>query len=192
MNRVTVVVISGLLLAGCGSLDSLPGLSSGAPTPITLNLESEPAGADVTLSTGGTCRTPCALPVATAGDVTATFTLAKYLPTTLTAKVIPAEKNFVGMQRAAAKFDPNPLHAELQPEPKPKRRPARKPSQTTKPAAPPAAAPAAAAATTPAPATTRPSSPGVAPASPWPTQQQAPQSAPWPTQPQAPQPAPQQ
>jgi hypothetical protein len=170
MNRVAVVVMGGLLLAGCGSLESLPGLGGGAPTPITLKLESDPSGADVTLSTGGTCRTPCALPVAAAADVTASFTLANYLPRTLTAKAVAAEKNFVGMESAPARFEPNPLHAELQPEPpKRKRRPApKRPRAAAKPA-PAAAAPAAAASSAPAPA---PSSPSVAPAAPWPTPQQ--------------------
>lgn len=186
MNRVAVVVTSGLLLAGCGSLDSLPGLGSGAPTPVTLNLESEPAGADVTLSTGGTCKTPCALPVASAADVTATFTLDNYLPRTLTAKVLPAEKNFVGMESVPAKFDPNPLHAELQAEPpKRKRRPApKRPQAAAKPPAPAAATPAApAAATAPstaaasAPAATpaAPAAPPSAPVAPWPAPQQTPQ-----------------
>lgn len=173
MNRVAVVVVSGLLLAGCGSLDSLPGLGGSAPTPITLNLESDPPGADVTLSTGGTCRTPCALPIAAAADVTATYTLANYLPRSLTAKVVAAEKNFVGMESSPARFEPNPLRAELQAEPpKQRRRPApKRPQAAVKPSTPPpAAAPAAAAASAPAPAP--PSSPSVAPAAPWPAPQQ--------------------
>lgn len=169
MSRVVVVVvIGGLLLAGCESLQSLPGFGDGAPTPITLNLESDPSGAEVTLSTGGTCRTPCALPVAASTDVTATFTLANHQPRTLTAKAVPAEKNFVGMESSPAKFEPNPLYAELQPEPpKQKRRPtAKRPQTTARPSAPPPpAAPAPAASSTPAPT---PPSPSVAPAAPWP------------------------
>lgn len=168
MSRVVVFVVCGLLLAGCESLQMLPGLGGGASTPITLNLESDPSGAEVALSTGGTCQTPCALPVAATVDVTATFTLANHQPRTLTAKAVPAEKNFVGMESSPARFEPNPLYAELQPEPpKRKQRPAiKRPQTTARPSTPPPpAAPAPAASSAPAPAS---SSPSVAPAAPWP------------------------
>jgi hypothetical protein len=162
MNRVAAIAVCGLLLAGCETLSNL-GVTGGGggPTPVTLNLESDPSGADVTLSTGGSCRTPCALPVATAGDVTATFALANYQSRTITTKAVAAEKNFIGMESAPARFEPNPVYAELQPVPpkQQKRRPTTKGSQA-------AAKPASA---QPAPARAPSgSSPSVAPAAPWP------------------------
>lgn len=174
MSRVAIVVSAGLLLAGCESLSSLqmPGFGGGGPTPITLSLESEPAGAEVTLSTGGSCRTPCALPIAANADVSATFTLENHLPRTLTARAVAAEKNFVGMQSAPARFEPNPLVAELQPEPpKRKRRPAvKRPQAAAKPSTPPPPAAAAPVTSSPAATAPAPSSPSVAPAAPWPAQ----------------------
>lgn len=165
MKRVVAVAVGGLLLAGCESLSSfsVPGFGGGGgPKPVTLNLESDPAGADVTLSTGGSCRTPCALPVTAANDVTATFVLANYQSRTITTKSISAEKNFVGMESAPARFEPNPVYAELQPVPPKqiKRRPTTKNSQ--------AAAKPATAQPAPARAPSSGSSPSVAPAAPWP------------------------
>ena len=89
------------------------------------------------------------------------FSLARYQPRAMTVRVIPAEKNFIGMQSEAARLEPNPVYAELQPAAAARKPRAKRPSlgarqapaqagQTTpavaaQPATPAAAAPATAA-----------------------------------------------
>lgn len=168
MNRVFAVAACGLLLAGCESLTSfqLPSFGGGKGSEaITLKLESDPAGAEAKLSSGASCVTPCALPVVPGGNIEVNFSLARYQPRSMTVRVIPAEKNVIGMESAAARLEPNPVYAELQPaaaakKPRPKRpslgmRPAPASAGKTTPAVaaePATPAPAAPAATAPAPA----------------------------------------
>lgn len=155
MNRVLAVAACGLMLAGCESITSfqLPSFtSSKGSEPVTLKLESDPAGAEAKLSTGATCVTPCALPVTAASDVVVNFTLNRYQPKAVTARIVPAEKNIIGMESAAARFEPNPVYAELQPaapakKPRPKRPGAGASAASSgQPAAPAPAVPAAPAA----------------------------------------------
>jgi hypothetical protein len=49
----------------------LPGLDAFKPKPTTtaLLVQSNPDGADSRSSLGGTCRTPCTMAIATAGDL---------------------------------------------------------------------------------------------------------------------------
>jgi hypothetical protein len=129
MNRVVVVAACGLLLAGCESLQTLqmPSLGGKGSEPITLRLETDPPGADANLSTGGTCVTPCALPVVAGSDITVSFSLPRYQPRSVTVRAIAAEQNFIGMESAAARFEPNPVYAELQPAAPPRKpRPTRR------------------------------------------------------------------
>lgn len=167
MNRVLAVAACALALAGCESLQTLQlpsfGLGRG-PEPVTLNLESDPPGAEAKLSTGGNCTTPCALPVPATGDVTVNFSLNNYQGRAVTARAVPAEKNFIGMESGAARFEPNPVFVELQAIPQ-KKRPARSrptakkpPAAQTGQASTPAARAPAAGAATPAPATPWPAS----------------------------------
>lgn len=165
MNRILAVAACGLLLAGCESLTSFQipsfGLGGKGSEPLTLKLESDPAGAEAKLSSGASCVTPCALPVVPGGNIEVNFSLARYQPRAMTVRVIPAEKNFIGMQSEAARLEPNPVYAELQPAAAARKARAKRPSlgarqapaqagQTTpavaaQPATPAAAAPATAA-----------------------------------------------
>ncbi len=165
MNRILAVAACGLLLAGCESLTSFQipsfGLGGKGSEPLTLKLESDPAGAEAKLSSGASCVTPCALPVVPGGNIEVSFSLARYQPRAMTVRVIPAEKNFIGMQSEAARLEPNPVYAELQPAAAARKPRAKRPSlgarqapaqagQTTpavaaQPATPAAAAPATAA-----------------------------------------------
>ena len=146
MNRFIALAACGFVLAGCESMQTLqfPGSGGARIPPITLNIESTPPGAEAALSTGGSCVTPCSLPVPVVGDITVSFTLKGHEPGSLAVRVIPAEKNFFGVETAAARFEPNPARIELKRLPPPKRKPRARPRPTK-----------------PKPAT-------VAPASPWP------------------------
>jgi len=116
MNRIVTLAACGLMLAGCESVLQIPPLGGGKGSePITLKLESDPPGAEAKLSTGATCITPCALLVAAGADVTVNFMLAHYQPHSVTARAIAAKKNIVGMESAPARFEPNPVYAELEP-----------------------------------------------------------------------------
>jgi hypothetical protein len=170
MNRVFAVAACGLLLAGCESLTSfqLPSFGGGKGSEaVTLKLESDPAGAEAKLSSGASCVTPCALPVVPGGNIEVNFSLARYQPRSMTVRVIPAEKNIIGMESAAARLEPNPVYAELQPAGAAKKPRAKRPSLGMRPA------PASAGQTTPAvaaepasPAPAAPAAPPPAPAAP--------------------------
>lgn len=119
VHRVLTVAGCGLWLAGCESLPSLQFPSfRGEPASVALNLESDPPGADAKLSTGASCKTPCALEVPLSADVTVAFSLAGHEPQTVPVRVIrpdPSQQNqeFAG----AARLEPNPVYVELQPVP---------------------------------------------------------------------------
>lgn len=136
MNRVVVVVAAGLSLAGCaGDMSTFSFLSPTPPTE-TLQLESEPPGAEAKTSMGPSCRTPCTLPVATTSEFSVTFTLAGYQPQTVPVTV----KKPVGLadpEAVGPLLAPNPVYAELAAVPPPARRsaPRRQSSRATQPAA---------------------------------------------------------
>jgi len=80
-----------------------------APTPINLQLESKPPGAEAKTSLGPGCRTPCAVPITASADFTVTFTLAGHQTQTVPVQLI---------ERAGAepnpRLAPNPAYAELE------------------------------------------------------------------------------
>ena len=172
--RLIAILGGALTLAACstaefGSLDAF----KPAPTLDTVSFETEPAGADVKVSNGQTCKTPCALALPTDQALNVTFSLAGYQTETETlAPVVQTGQ--------PTRLNPNPVTAELSPATaKPKgrttkkpvtKKPASKPVATKKPApkaaaAPPAAAPAAA---PPASAPAPTFAPAPAASSPWP------------------------
>jgi hypothetical protein len=110
--------------AGFGLFDSTPAV----PAVATIELDSEPQGAEAKTSLGSGCRTPCALEVPTGGAFSVTFTREGYAAQTVPVQVQP------GQEAASVKFTPNPVFAELGPAPGAKKKP------TAKPAAKPAAA----------------------------------------------------
>ncbi|MEZ5890054.1 MAG: hypothetical protein R3D52_07215 [Xanthobacteraceae bacterium] len=187
MSRVIAVAICGLMLAGCGSILSGSSLGDKGSEPVILKLESKPPGAEAKLSNGASCVTPCELPVAPGNDISVSFSLARHQPQSIAVHAVAAKQNFIGVESTPASFDPNPVHAELQPaapprKPRPKRpaiavkpqpaqpgAPAAAPPKRDRPA-PPAASPVQAgqaSGTAPAPSAAPPASPWPAPA-PWP------------------------
>ena len=140
MGRVSGVagVALGLGLAGCGVSNWIPSwdlkFPSAPPPASTVQVESEPAGAEAKSSVGPSCRTPCALTVATSNPFTVTFTLAGY--ESLTVPVAPRPAGDPRDSSGALKFDPDPVYAQLEPTPPAKgKRPAAK-AKAAAPAAP--------------------------------------------------------
>ena len=146
------------------SLDVLSGSGGSA----TVQIESEPPGAEARTSAGQTCRTPCALAVPPA-DFTVTFTLNGYQSQTVPVRFAAPDVREVDSGLGTTPppvIDPNPVYAELTPAAPPPRAKPRAQPRKPRPqaAAKPAAAPASDA---PAPiAAPEPAAP--AGASPWP------------------------
>jgi hypothetical protein len=196
MRRFLALAVCGLSLGACTSGDLFK-LDAGQ---VTLQLESEPPGADARLSTGATCKTPCAAPASTAtGELTVTYTLEGYQPQEATVQIVQS----LDPREDPARAVPNPVFVELVAVPKPsvRRRPARPRAAPKKPAAkqpaanrPAARRPAAArraaqpAAAPPEPAAPEPAAaqPAASQAAPWPAPAAEPapaSSAPWPAPP---------
>jgi hypothetical protein len=164
MKRTVAIAACGLSLAGCAGMPSMPSFSFGSPAATTIQFESEPAGAEAKVSTGQTCRTPCAQAIA-ANEFTVTFSLNGYQPQTIPVRIAASQEPIdpnTGMV-PAPRMVPNPVFAELQPVPPPapaaRRRPPPKPRQAPvaqRPAPPP---PPAAQAPAPAPAAAWPPPP---------------------------------
>jgi hypothetical protein len=143
MTRVIAVVACSLGLAACSSwntswMQSFD-LFSSKPTIATLTIESDPPGAEARTSLGGTCRTPCALPVPVADEFTVSYALNGYLPQTVPVRPLTPESGFFGSSGSTALLDPNPVFAALRPAaPPPKPAPPkRRPRPNTARAAPP-------------------------------------------------------
>jgi hypothetical protein len=119
------------------SLD-FKGAFSAAPTGGSLDIQSEPPGAEARASTGPTCTTPCSLEVPGSGEFTVSFALAGYKPQTIPVKAVPGETSAFSTGPAPVRYEPNPVLALMEPvtPPKAKRRgrPA-KASATAKPEA---------------------------------------------------------
>jgi hypothetical protein len=98
------LVICGLGLAACGSSQTTPGLDAFKPKPTTtaLLIQSNPDGADVRSSLGGTCRTPCTMAIATAGDFTISFARDGYEPQTVTVHSTMSEGGYTTPRAQAA------------------------------------------------------------------------------------------
>src|SRR4051812_26625237 len=148
MRRVTIFAAASLGLAGCSSMSSMTDSLKPAPTPVTLQLDSTPQGADARTSLGPSCKTPCTLSLTPENNFNVSFTLDKFTPATVPIQVTRSGGEF--LTAVTTTIDPNPAVAELQAA-KPPMRPARKMARKRKPA--PAASPAAAPTDATAPAT---------------------------------------
>lgn len=167
MNRVITVVATAFAVAGCSSMSpSLDFLPKSEVSGVTVQFQSEPAGAEAKTSAGGSCKTPCALAVAPDKDFSVTFALAGYQPQTVPVQVNRPEVSTRDTDNPLeTTLDPNPVYVELEPAPK---APARKPAPAKKPAT---AASAQAPAPKPATAAPKPATaPRPAPSAvdPWP------------------------
>ena len=82
------------------------------PTTTLLLIESNPAGAQAQTSFGKTCTTPCTMQVGESSDFTVAFTLAGYVPQTLT---VHAQMSGGGWTTAPSPvFDPPSLFPTLE------------------------------------------------------------------------------
>jgi hypothetical protein len=111
-------------------------LLSSKPATATLTIESDPPGADATISTGASCRTPCSLAVPVA-DTLVSYALTGYLPQTVPVRPLPGESGLFGSSGTATQFDPNPVFAALQPATPSKPPPPKKRKRPTTAAVPP-------------------------------------------------------
>jgi hypothetical protein len=107
LDLTFALVICGLGLTACGSSQTLPGLDPFKPKPTTtaLLVQSNPDGADARSSLGGTCRTPCTMAIATAGDFTISFDRDGYEPQTVTVHSTMSEGGYT--TPASPTLDPN-------------------------------------------------------------------------------------
>jgi len=123
MSWKIAAAMCGLALESCSN-SNLPNLNVPTidlfdpPSTATLTIESNPPGAEARPSSGGFCRTPCALPVPLNEGFTVTYTLDGYLPQTVSVRSIRPEKSAL-IDMTPAQLDPNPVLAELQPAPPP-------------------------------------------------------------------------
>jgi len=95
ITRAIAVVACSLGLAACSSWTTswMPSfeLLSSKPATATLTIESDPPGADASISTDASCRTPCSLAVPVADAFTVSYALSGYLPQTVPVRPLPGE-----------------------------------------------------------------------------------------------------
>jgi len=171
MYRVIAIIGSALTLAACSTSDfgNFGNLDAFKPAPMmdTVAFETDPPGADVKVSNGQTCKSPCALALPVDQPLTVTFSLAGYETESETISPIASTGS-------PPRLNPNPVTAELtrataKPTPA-KPRTAKKPA-AKKPAAKPAPKPKTSSTPAPAPAASGPAptfAPPPAASSPWP------------------------
>jgi hypothetical protein len=120
MDRASGVILLsafGLTLAGCssGSVSGLfPGMASSNPAKATVQLQSEPPGAEAKTSLGSSCQTPCSLELAANNDLSVTFSLNGYQPQTILVKPTGPGVVEPGVYPTVA-LTPNPVMAQLEP-----------------------------------------------------------------------------
>jgi hypothetical protein len=168
MYRVIGIIGGALTLAACSTSDfgNFGNLDAFKPAPMmdTVSFETDPPGADVKVSNGQTCKSPCSLALPVDQPLTVTFSLAGYESESETLSPIVSTGT-------PPRLNPNPVTAELTraaARPAPAKKPARKPA-AKKPASKPA--PRTSSAPAPAPAASAPPptfAPAPAAASPWP------------------------
>ena len=173
MRRVIVILASGLALAGCASGGTTPDWwPKVEPTPVSIQFESVPAGAEAKTSTGQSCQTPCALAMPPDQDFSVTFALAGRQPQTVPVQLTKPEDD----PFAEASLQPNPVAVELAAAPKTRsKRPGSRPAATASAARPAGARPAAPRSAAPRPAASNSQSvapaavtPAATPMDPWP------------------------
>jgi hypothetical protein len=126
MSQARVLAFAGvaLLLCGCsgwprGAGFGLFGGTPAVPATASIELDSDPQGAEAKTSVGASCQTPCALEVPTGGAFAVTFTREGFTAQTVPVQVQP------GQEAASVKFSPNPVFAQLGPVPGAKKKPAK-------------------------------------------------------------------
>jgi hypothetical protein len=87
-------------------IDSGPASVSG-----TIDLDSEPQGAQAATSLGSGCETPCAMEISADAPFTVTFTHPGYVPATVDVRMQPGQPGV-----SDPKFSPNPVFVQLTPQ----------------------------------------------------------------------------
>ncbi|HLI99162.1 MAG TPA: hypothetical protein VKT76_05565 [Bradyrhizobium sp.] len=119
MRRVFAIAAAGISLAGCSSFSTPDYLKldyyyKPTPTPVLLQLESTPPGADARTSVGPGCKTPCSVTLnAPDGGFTVNYTMAGREPAAVPVQVIRTEGSL--FSSGTARIEPNPAIAELRP-----------------------------------------------------------------------------
>ena len=129
MRQVIVIMASGLALAGCASGGTSPDWwPKFEPAPVSIQFESQPAGAEAKTSTGQSCQTPCSLAMPPDKEFSVTFSAAGRQPQTVPVQITKPEDD----PFAEASLQPNPVAVELAVAPKTpaKRAPGRKAAAT--------------------------------------------------------------
>jgi hypothetical protein len=182
ISRAIALAVCGAALSACTGIPSMPSFNmpslsmpsfnipgfNASGTPV--RVESIPAGAEASIGSGPTCKTPCTLSApASSGTYNVTISLTGYQPRTIPVRIATARESWdsadAGQGTAAATtIDPDPVVAELTPAPGSGAAAARKkpPAASIKPAKKPVAAAAA-------PAAPAPSAPPAPAAPPMPT-----------------------
>ena len=146
-RRIAIVSACALTLAGCASWlpswDITSSLPSGGATT-SLQLQSEPAGAEAKTSAGASCRTPCSVSVPASTEFSVSFALEGYLPQTVSVRPLPPDDvrpDGESGYMPTVQLSPNPVFVELEaapPQPVAKKKPSKaaKPNTAAKPAKP--------------------------------------------------------
>jgi hypothetical protein len=139
MRRVIAIALAGGCLAsslgGCSSMSSVTDYFKPTPTPIQVQLESQPPGADARTSVGPGCKTPCSVSViAPDAGFTVSYALPKFQPATIPVQVLRNPGDLT--TPATTTIDPNPVFAQLVPAGPPPRAHGPKKKKKPKPAAP--------------------------------------------------------
>jgi hypothetical protein len=140
MWRIQAVALAGLAAAACSTTSSGPSTPSSSsssgyfdafkskPTMTVMLIQSNPGGAQAKTSFGKMCTTPCTMLIGETSDFTVTFTLARYVPQTVT---VHATMGAAGWTTPASPvFDPPSLYPTLEketPPPAAARKPPAKP-----------------------------------------------------------------
>ena len=103
------LILCGFVLSACSG-SGIPGLSGEAAK---VSLQSTPPGANASLSSGGSCKTPCTLPAPDkAGDYNVTSGLAGYSPVSMPIHVSLSKEHWYSFETPTV--EPNPVTAVLQ------------------------------------------------------------------------------
>lgn len=115
VRNTLALILCGSALAACSNIPGLGGDQA------KVSLESTPTGASASMSSGGTCKTPCTLPPPDkAGDYSVTFGLTGYNTVTVPFKVTMKKENWYSSESPT--IEPNPVTATLQQTPAARRR----------------------------------------------------------------------
>src|SRR4029077_2328565 len=106
MSRVIAIMACGFMLTACSA--TMPSLSldfmKSTPQAETLDIESEPPGAEAKTSIGQHCRTPCQLAVQPGREFSVTLALSGYQPQTVSVRPEADGAN------ATPRLAPNPIY----------------------------------------------------------------------------------